>query len=748
MRTRRSLLCVVVAALLGCEEGPDQIFRPLPEGLDRIVLNGLKPGGYQADGQQPFEFKTSGKQEGTAKLCEGDEQKERWSKMIKEPIIPTVGAGGLDLRGEPVWSGMTVDDAQQQLCQMSLLDSNLGCWGDNCELIVVFDEKTRLILALVPYLGYEGKITAGDYVVGINSAIQVNGKKLVNPLSDDSLRALNVALLKAFRPEMQNAESRDCIKANSCVAEVYKTYKALRFLDLSMTIILEPEADRVTQIGVQLKRAFAFGSADVTFPAAATGGLAPMPKIAYSGPCAPTLGSPWSQISGACMGQDKPEKAQTQADGSGEVITVDMGGLGLYLTRPSLAKNAIFPDDVKPEAADEIAAMGFFGSYEGGFVLPQGVMLQRYTAALVPAVVQLVPELGQAMGPVPGDPASQTHAEALAAKLAKIVPIGDPDRVKLGAQKVEDCNVAGPCEQTTIITRTRQLALDAVTAAGVAIPERLKDPNFFVELYLGALMATFNDDLFPTPAELRFFPADDSAEQLYAVFTRELNGERYAVRTAYEHVTDQLIYLFFKQAPMRTEKILWQDASLKQFDGKPGDGKFRLWNLARSPRLGLANKIQRTADYPDLRKATIAISMGTTQEEVLVSYNAENSLSGFGIPVKGQRDVFVPASYYGFTGNVIAAGIWATTGIVRAVYSSAFYDKLDFCGVKVGLWDEADAFLKQLPPDCEKIVGFSENGKVLTSISGYVASEPYKIGLRLYVTANRIDGAYYWGEDQ
>lgn len=735
MRLRRCLFGVVVAALVGCEEGPDQIFKPLPEGVDRTILNGLAPAGYLAEGLQPFEFKTSGKQEGTAKICEGDEQKARWSKMIKEPILPTVGAGGLDLRGEPQWSGLTIDQAQQQLCQVTLLDSNLGCWGDNCELVVFFDEKTRLILALVPYIGYEGKLVAGEYEVSVNNPIQLGGKKLGNPLSDASMRALNIALLKAFRPEMQNPESRDCIAANSCTAEVYKTYKALRFLDLSMSIILEPQSDRVTQMGIQLKRAFAFGSADVTFGTGGTvAGLAPMPKIPYSGSCSPTLGSTWDHVAKNCIGADQPEKAQTQADGSGELVVVDMGGLGLYLTRPSLKADAIFPDDVKPEAADQIAAMGFFGSYEGGFKLPQGAVLTRFFASVVPEVSKLVPELAGAQG------------DALAAALAQIKPLGDPERVKLGAQKIEECPAGGACQQGTLIARTRQLVLDAVQAAGVPIPDRVKDPNFLVELYLGALMATFNDDKLPTPAELRFFPADDSAEILYAVFVRQLNGQRYAVRTAYEHVTDQLIYLFFKQGPMRPEAALWKDAELQQFDGKAGDGKFRLWNLARSPRLGLATQIKRTQDFPDLRMATISLKLGGLAEDVLVSYNAQNTISGFGIPVKGQRDTFVPAAFYGFSGNVIAAGVWAQDNIVRAVYSSAFYDKLDFCGVKVGLWDEADAFLKRLPADCDKIVGFSENGKVLSSISAYVATEPYKIGLRLYVTANRIDSAYYWGE--
>jgi hypothetical protein len=488
---------------------------------------------------------------------------------------------------------------------------------------------------------------------------------------------------------------------------------------------------------VGLKRAFAFASADVTFDTGGVAaGLPPMPKVPFSASCAPTLGSPWSQIATSCMGQDDPAKAKVQADSSGELAFVDMDGLGLYLSRPSLKADAILPDDVKPAPTDAIASLVFSTAYEGALKIPQGTILARYVAALVPEVTKLVPALAGA------------PEEQLDAALAKVKPFGDAGRIKLGTQRIEECDAAGTCQQNTLVARTRQIVLDAVQAAGAPIPDAIKDPNFFVRTYIAALMATFNDDKLPTAAELYFYPFDDTAERLYAVFARELNGQRYIVRTGYVHPTDNLFYLLFKQGPMRTEAALWKDAGLQQYDGSAGDGKFRLWNLARSPRIGLATQIKKTQEFPDLRKATISIKLGALAEDVLVSYSEQNSLAGFGIPTEGQRDIFVPAASYGFTGNVINAHIWATDNIVRAVYSSAFFDKLDFCGVEVGLWDEADAFLKKLPADCDKIVTLSENGKVISAISAYVASEPYKIGLRLYVTANRIDSAYYWGEPQ
>ena len=99
-------------------------------------------------------------------------------------------------------------------------------------------------------------------------------------------------------------------------------------------------------------------------------------------------------------------------------------------------------------------------------------------------------------------------------------------------------------------------------------------------------------------------------------------------------------------------------------------------------------------------------------------------------------------------GNVVGAGFWASKkdGIVTAISSGAFYDKLDFCGKKVGLYEEVAPMIATLPSTCEKIISYSENGKILTALSTYIQKTPYKIGIRLQVTAGRVDGAYFWAE--
>ena len=83
----------------------------------------------------------------------------------------------------------------------------------------------------------------------------------------------------------------------------------------------------------------------------------------------------------------------------------------------------------------------------------------------------------------------------------------------------------------------------------------------------------------------------------------------------------------------------------------------------------------------------------------------------------------------------------------KGVHVDVFYDKLDFCGFKVGLYEEIAPLLQSLPDSCERILSFSENGKFLSGLSTYVQETPFKIGVRLWITAGRVDGAYYWAEE-
>jgi hypothetical protein len=716
----------------GCEEGPDQILKPLPDDFDPDKYNGGDQKGHVNTGEQKFEWTSSGEQVGTAKICEADELAKRWSAMVKKDIVPTRGAGGLDLRGKPEWAGLTLDEAQKELCQAYVYSSDMVYWGDNAELIAFYDSKNRLIDRLVTLTGYEGTIEAGGYEIAVNKSISKDGKAMADATGDATLLAMNTAFLKKFRPEVKNPEQRDCVAENTCYVMDWYTLKRFVFNDVMLDFALTPE-NRIDHIGVNLHRTFEFEKSPLDFKGATApaAGLPPVPVIDNGKGCKPTLGVGWDHITKNCLGIDPEAKALIRPVWSNEALLADMGGLGLYLQRTSLKKDEVFADTTnKAAGTDKIIGFYVNSTYEGDIKIPRDTWYAAYLARVAAQVKAMVP------------------AVDMTAKFAKIKPKGDGKVLLLGTQKIEDCN-ASPCTETTLTKHVRKLVEDAITACNCTVPDKMKnDPNFFVEPLLREFAKMFNDGKEPTASDVYLALNNESAQVLYITLLRKYGGDRYAVKTGYDNKADQLYYLFFKKGAMRTEDVLFKDAEDVQPDKNYGDGVFRLWNLVNSKRLGLATKLTVLETKTKIQKALVKVAI-SPPVEVLVNWHKQDSVSGFSIPLEGDRDMFVPAAYYGFSGNVVGASFWADKkgGVVKAISSSSFYDKLDFCGVKVGLYEEIEKLIPQLPSTCERILSYTENGKFLTAMSTYVQQTPFKIGLRLWVTAGRVDGAYYWAEE-
>jgi len=732
---RRAYLVALAACLLAaCEEGPEQIYTPNPPDTDFNRFNGWKPQGFVNEGTQPFTSVSSGQKSGSVTLCQADELKVRWTKMVKEPVLPTVGAGGLNLKGKPEWSGLTVDQAQQQLCQAYVYDTEIVYWGDNAELLAFFDSKTRLIDRLVTFTGYEGTLKAGPYEIANNKPIMKDGKAFTTATSDDAIRAMNIELLKAFRPEVKNPETRDCVAQATCYVMNWYTLKRFVFNDVMLDFAIEPEESKIDHIGINLKRSFDFGRGDVKFqgPPTPTVGLPPLPTIdanAIVSGCLPTLGQTWGHIQTKCLGIDSENKALAQPVWSNEGLLADMGGLTVYLTR-QLDVDKNIPDSAKPEAADAIIGLGFNSTYEGKLLINRADLYSAFITAVVAAAKAAMPTINEV---------ALADRMALGSKL-KIKT--DADKLPLGTQRISDC-ASSPCVDTTLTIRARELVLAQAAKVGTTVPDKLKDPNFYVEIFLRQLLMVFNEGKDPSATEAYFYFGDDTAQTMYGRLLRKIGDDRYGVAVVYHNKSDQLLNVFFKKGALRTEAILYKDAELSATDGV-----FRLWNLATSTRLGVGvenfkpSKIDQAAE-----RALLSLNLGGTKAQVLVSYHKEDSVSGYSIPVEGQRDLFMPAAYYGFTGSFNGASIWASSdGAVKAVSSGSFFDKLTFCGVKVGLFDPVDELLKAIPASCDKIVTYSANGKFIYALSTYVSDSP-RLGLRLYITANRVDSAYIWSEE-
>ncbi len=475
-----------------------------------------------------------------------------------------------------------------------------------------------------------------------------------------------------------------------------------------------------------MDRTFNITNSDVKFPAGAVANsLLPVPTVAHSTSCQLTLGKSWDYFTKNCIGLDPPEKATAGTTWSGEGVYAVLGRGSIYMTRPSLKPDAIIPEKSRPDKNDVIVGM-FMGNYwQGDLHINRDELYKGFWARIAADVTAQLPTVDMTL------------------LFAKLKPKGDATKLSTGIQKIEDCTGTGSCDDASLTIGTRKVVTTEVKKVVGAVPDKLMNPNYYTEHFLREMGKMFNDGVEPTTSELRIMANYDNAIDLYATLSRLVNNKRTNVRFVYDNKEDEISYFYFTQGQLRAEKVLFKDQDLM------GNKLFKLADFIKSPRLGLAKKLFPKKSLPKLRMATIEVDLGgTSKTEVLVNYHAEDSLSGYSIPIEGKRDLFVPAAYFGLNGLTSTVRFWADggDGIIKAISSSNFFDKLDFCGVKVGIWDNLQQVLKKLPASCDKLLSYSSNGKILYGASTYVQTTPYKIGLRLSTTAGRIDGATYWAE--
>jgi hypothetical protein len=248
---------------LGCEDGPNQTYSPATPGQSSTWNN---PGGSNVSpSSKDFSYLSGGTNANV--ICNGPTLAKVWAAMDKQPILPPVSAGGLDMAGPGctptdstcTWPGITIEQAEQILCQSSndgdlFGDGELANqWGDNGELIAHYLITTHKIDFLWIQPGYLGNITATGCMgvdgkptasMGHTYQIPVGTQMLKDnqPFTIDWAAAktptdwrneLSSALLCEFAPTL--ATSLDCSSTGTCIQgsfgnEAYIAFSALGFL--------------------------------------------------------------------------------------------------------------------------------------------------------------------------------------------------------------------------------------------------------------------------------------------------------------------------------------------------------------------------------------------------------------------------------------------------------------------------------------------------------------------------------------
>jgi hypothetical protein len=157
---------VASTLLIACESGPEVLFEP--NDGDPNQQNGFKPG-VPYTNENPtkgYGDESSGDAVGRARFCDEAEATAQIQELVKKPIIPDDSVGGIKLLGDdgkPVHADSLLGrPADGKLCDPTVEYLDAFSFGPTEEIIILFDQETRLVSGILAYKQYLGSLE-GDF---------------------------------------------------------------------------------------------------------------------------------------------------------------------------------------------------------------------------------------------------------------------------------------------------------------------------------------------------------------------------------------------------------------------------------------------------------------------------------------------------------------------------------------------------------------------------------------------------------
>jgi len=326
------LAAVTSVGAAGCEDGPNQTYSPTTPGEANSWA--APPGTQTSPSSKNYSYLQGGTNSNI--ICNGAQLATTWALMDKQPILPPVAAAGLDMAGpgcsptdpDCTWPGLTIEEAEQVLCQSSNQGDVFGdgqldnSWGDNAEVLAHYLITTHKIdflwlgggyLGAVSTTGCAGTASAGHtYTIPILTQVQRDNQPFVidwaaPKTATDWRNELTSSLLCTFAPTLATAE--DCSTTGSCVQGSFgdEAYFFLASLGIGFYIASQsapqPTPSIMDVIQVPLAKITPFAGAainlkiDAVGPTASSGILNTMTNT----PCLMQFGSTFGDFLNNCV---------------------------------------------------------------------------------------------------------------------------------------------------------------------------------------------------------------------------------------------------------------------------------------------------------------------------------------------------------------------------------------------------------------------------------------------------------------
>ncbi len=753
-------------ALSGCEEGVEQIFTP--NSGDPAAQNGYTPAPpWTTTGTTSFEDRGAQDDVGSAKFCSESELTTLIQTMVTKPIIPDESVGGVPIRS-PDGSPLPADDllgkrADGKFCDPTGFYLDAYTWGPTEEVIVLFDQETRLVTALIAYQQYLGTLEA-DYTEGgvkkhmfvrPRERIALDGRELdeYSSRADQAQRPnswmnnANVTrIYKAIRETFFQAPpfpaDYDCVAAGACdliytagnESSLQDTFIVIQDAGLQLRISPEGQIQFVYLEPVRVapferRATLSFGqmmSPDVNFRFASQEIMG----------CSFSLGetTTFAAFKDRCVPNDPRTLARAGYDVylARDAVDVAFNGVTLTFLRDT-STSTIFKDGEAPLDDDTLLGVSFTRSLEATVeeYRPRDVANAwrgKLTAALTAAVDPAWP----------GGPGAHPLAQF---QLGSPFLLNNPQRIGELRTTLGESWVP----QVIAAIRAEYADLDSVERA--AIDPRVDTELFVLQTFVDAVLDVFSHGASERAATQKFFRTTDDQRWMIGSAHFLQNGVPYRIQAQYSLNFGALTAVFVERGNGEVDRAV--EAHLDVLAPAAAWYGAEQVTQAGNP-LGL-NGTGVTVRGFDRKLQTLGVSVarpGQDPLDLVVSGDPRADNNGYLRQIRGQRFEFVPADVVRLFGKETIQVLFVEAdGAIGAVELREYKGAVDLCaGLEVRYGDDVrrslEAWAASVTPntysDCEVVFNYSPNGNILNEIVSL------KNKVKLTVVADRAVTVTYW----
>lgn len=752
MRSSLRFLVVATSLVAACEDGPEQLFRP--NDGDPEQQNGYEPAAPWVSGDQKgYGESAGGDAVGRALFCDEAEATAQVERMVVAPIIPDVSVGTV-----PLWAAdgkpMHADDLLGRpedglLCNPTTEYANAFSYGPTDDIIVYFNQETRLlegILAYQQYLGtMEGTFTEGGREVPLTikprERVSIDGRRLDQYTAradqaskpDAWMNYANITrVYKMVRETFFGAppfsDTYDCVTEKTCnvfyespESEETPQVTAFWFPDSGVEVDFEPDGTaRLVYIGLVTAAPFEASGA-VAF---GTEGGAEM-AVSFSSDARATCsldldeGLTFGQFKSRCVDAGDTRtlaRVSYAVEDARDAVNLSFNAIDLTFLR-SVSERPVFRDGESPADDDVLYAIGFTRLLNA----PVSEFRARTLATAYKArLEERLREAVIADGPVP----REQHPIALysvnvPAMADSPQPLGEIQttfgQVNWVPQIPED--VVGLYYS---LTEEEQQMLDP----------RVLDPIWLLEPFVDGVLSAFSHGLSDGPDTFKVFRTTDDRKWCIGIAHFVQGGLPYRLQVQYSLNTGSVSAVFVERGMSDIDTVL---AGVNE-ELTSGAEPYYTIELSSNPSnpYGLGGSAIQVSSF-DRRLNTLTATLaqvlpsGAWGETVLtVPGDPIEDRNGYLRQLRGERYEFVPANVVKLYGKETSMVFYVEAdGSIGRVEQNLFKGTIELCpglGVSYGddLRELVESWAEAATPDeyrnCDLVFNYSINGNVLLGV--------------------------------